>query len=64
MTPDIFVNKWAKMALHFLVFSAIAGMVLRYYNFKPILGLNYKFLLHTNGARPVNFNRGVFFGNI
>lgn len=48
MTPDIFVNKWAKIALHFLVFSAIAGVVLRYYNFSPIIGLNYKFLLHTH----------------
>lgn len=48
MTPDIFVNKWAKMALHFLVFSAIAGVVLRYYNFMPFIGLNYKFLLHTH----------------
>ena len=48
MNPDIFVNKWAKIALHFLVFSAIAGVVLRYYNFTPIIGLNYKFLLHTH----------------
>lgn len=48
MTPDIFVNKWAKIALHFLVFSAIIGGVLRYYNLSPIIGLNYKFLLHTH----------------
>ena len=48
MNPDIFVNKWAKIALHFLVFSAIAGVVLRYYNFTPIIGLNYKYLLHTH----------------
>ena len=48
MTPDIFVNKWAKTALHFLIFSAIAGVVLRYYNFSPITGFNYKFLLHTH----------------
>ena len=48
MTPDIFVNKWAKTALHFLIFSAIAGVVLRYYNFSPITGINYKFLLHTH----------------
>jgi hypothetical protein len=48
MTPDIFVNKWAKIAFHFLIFSAIAGVILRYYNFSPIKGLNYKFLLHTH----------------
>jgi hypothetical protein len=48
MNPDIFVNRWAKIALHFLVFSAIAGLVLRYYNFSPITGLNYKNLLHTH----------------
>jgi len=36
------------MALNFLVFSAVAGLLLRYYNFSPITGLNYKNLLHTH----------------
>ena len=48
MTPDIFANKWAKIALHFLIFSAFAGVILRYYNFTPVAGLNYKFLMHTH----------------
>ena len=48
MDRDFFVGRWAKIALHFLVFSALAGVVLRYYNFSPISGLNYKFLLHTH----------------
>jgi len=48
MGKDYFVSRWARIALHFLVFSAIAGWVLRYYNFSPIKGLNYKFLLHTH----------------
>ena len=48
MNKDNFVGRWAKIALHFLVFSALAGVVLRYYNFSPITGVNYKFLLHTH----------------
>ena len=34
--------------MHFLVFSAIAGIGLRYYNFSMIETVNYKFLLHTH----------------
>ena len=48
MTRDDFVGKWVRIALHFLVFSALAGIVLRYYNFSVIPGLNYKHLLHAH----------------
>ena len=48
MTLTTFSNKWAKIASHFLVFAAIAGVGLRFYNFSMIEGVNYKFLLHTH----------------
>jgi len=48
MNNDGFVVKWARVALHFLVFSALAGVLLRFYNIDPIDGLNYKFLMHTH----------------
>jgi len=48
MALSSFSNKWAKIALHFLVFAAIAGVGLRFYNFSMIEGVNYKFLLHTH----------------
>lgn len=48
MNLDYFVSRWGRIALHFLVFSAIAGVGLRYYNFSMIETVNYKFLLHTH----------------
>jgi hypothetical protein len=48
MSLSRFAGKWGRVALHFLIFSAIAGVVLRYYNVSSISGLNYKYLLHTH----------------
>jgi len=48
MIPEAAEQKWAKIALHFLVFAALAGIGLRYYNFSMISGLNYKYLLHAH----------------
>ncbi len=48
MTGKNFTARWARVALHFLVFSALAGVVLRYYNLAVIPGLNYKYLLHAH----------------
>ena len=48
MSVDTFVVRWTKISLHFLVFAAVAVATLRFYNLAPIIGINYKFLLHAH----------------